>query len=240
MAFFGSLWVGRPLSKLENTCLSSFVHHGHSFTLYVYDLDLDVPRGVTKKNAREIIPEESVFIVDNSYGPFADLFRYKMIQQTGLIWVDTDNICLKDDWTTPKYIFGKVDEFGPEMVANGILSAPKDSPLLLDLIEQSENFDRELIKWSEIGPQLLTRLIEKHSLQDYVMPAHVFYPVHFLDWEMLWNEGNWCNVKEKIKDSHAIQVWNQMRNRSEVDPNLFLKGSALEHFYNLYYRQNKP
>jgi hypothetical protein len=235
MALFGSLWVGRPLSKIENTCLSSFVHHGHSFTLYVYDLDLVVPNGVTKKDAREIMPETSLFIVDNSYGPFSDLFRYKMVQQTGLIWTDTDNICLKDHWNTPKYIFGK--ESGG-MVANGVLLAPKDSPLLLDLVEHSQNFDRKFITWSEIGPQLLTKLIEKHNLQDYVMPAHVFYPVHFLDWEMLWKEENWCTVKEKIQDSHMLQIWNQMRNRRGVDPNNFVKGSALEHFYNLYYKQN--
>jgi hypothetical protein len=239
MAFFGSLWVGRPLSKLENTSLSSFIHHGHSFVLYVYDLNLLVPEGVTKKDAREVMPEESIFVVDNSYGPFSDLFRYKMIQDTGLIWTDTDNICLKSDWSFSEYIFG-IEEAASNRVANSLLFAPKDSPLLLDLIEQSQSFDRKLITWSEIGPQLLTDLIKKHGLQDYAMPPNVFYPVHFSAWKSLWQEERFSTVKEYIKYSYTLQVWNQMRNREGIDPNHFPEGSALDYFYNLYYKKENP
>jgi hypothetical protein len=75
MAEFGSLWVGRPLSKIENLCLSSFIYHGHEFNLFVYDMDMLVPKGVNKINAREVIPEDKIFKTDNSYGPFADMFR---------------------------------------------------------------------------------------------------------------------------------------------------------------------
>ena len=127
MANFGSLWVGRPLSKIEQTCLASFIYHGHTVRLFVYDKDLKVPDGVVKQNANDIIPESMLFKVDNSYGPFADMFRYTMISKTDLTWTDTDNICLKSDWNFPEYLFGM--QGGPhKIVANGLLRAPKDPP----------------------------------------------------------------------------------------------------------------
>jgi hypothetical protein len=237
MLSFGSLWVGRPLSKLEKTSLSSFIYHGHSVTLYVYDLSLEVPKGVVKKNARDIISENDIFIISNSYGPFADIFRYKMIQDTGLIWTDTDNICLKNNWAVKEYIFGLQDESSGD-ITNSLLFAPKNSQLLLDLIKESSIFDRKLITWSELGPKLLTKLIKKHSLQNYASSTEVFYPVHYNEWKMLWQKENLELVQEKIKNSYVVQAWNQMRNWSGTDPNYFPSGSALEYFYKLYYKNN--
>ena len=233
MLSFGSLWVGQSLSKLENTSLSSFIHYGHSVDLYVYDLELEVPDGIIKKDARKIVPEEDIFLVDNSYGPFADIFRYKMIQDTGLIWTDTDNICLKSEWDVREYIFGTEDSTD-KIVANSLLFAPKNSELLLDLIKQSSEFDTRLIVWSELGPKLLTKLVEKYNLQDYAQKTEAFYPIHFDEWKMLWEKESWGLVQERIKNSYVVQAWNQMRNRDGVDPNYFPPGSALEHFYNLY------
>jgi vacuolar-type H+-ATPase subunit B/Vma2 len=89
-----------------------------------------VPEGVNKLDAREIIEEKKIFKTDNSYGPFADMFRYKMIQQTGLTWTDTDNICLQKKWKFPEYLFGM--QGGPhKIVANGVLKAPKDSEFIV-------------------------------------------------------------------------------------------------------------
>lgn len=87
MAEFASLWVGRPLSKIEQTCLASFVYHKHSMVLFVYDMDLAVPKGVIKRDAREILTKDKIFKTDNSYGPFADMFRYNMIQKN---WFNLD------------------------------------------------------------------------------------------------------------------------------------------------------
>lgn len=236
MANFGSLWVGRPLSKLEQTCLSSFIYHGHSITLYVYDLDLDVPAGVVKKDANEIVKEDQLFIVDNSYGPFADMFRYKMIQQTGLIWTDTDNICLSDNWEIGDYLFGL--QGGPhKLVAIGILKMPKDSELLLDVIDYSVSFDKGKIVWGEIGPNLLTKYIKQHKLDKYIKPVETFYPIDYWDWKKIWDSKYLDEVLESCKNSYTLQVWNQMRNRAQQDPNSLPPGSAIEHFYNKYYKE---
>ena len=238
MANFGSLWVGRPLSKIENTCLASFIYHGHSVTLYVYDKDLKVPAGVVKKDANEIITESSLFKVDNSYAPFADMFRYTMISKTDLTWTDTDNICLKSEWNFPEYLFGM--QGGPhKIIANGLLRAPKDSQLVKDLIEYANSFNKKDIKWGEIGPQLLTDKIYEHGLSQYIRKPIVFYPVNYWEWEDIFDPAKKTEVINKTKKSHTIQIWNQMLNRKGIDNNNLPEGSAIDYYYNLYIGQEQ-
>lgn len=233
MANFGSLWVGRPLSKVEQTCISSFIYHGHSFTLFVYDKDLKVPDGVVKKDARDIIPESKLFKVDNSYGPFADMFRYTMISKTDLTWTDTDNICLKSEWNFPEYLFGM--QGGPhKIVANGLLRAPKESKLIKDLMEYANSFNKKEIKWGEIGPQLLTAKIHENGLSGYIKKPKVFYPVNYWEWEDIFDPSKKADVLEKLRNSHTLQIWNQMLNRQGIDNNNLPKGSAIEYYHNLY------
>lgn len=233
MAKFGSLWVGRPLSKIEITCLSSFVANGHDFTLFVYDKALDVPKGIVKKDAKAIIPKRKIFKTDNSYGPFADMFRYQMIRDTGLIWTDTDNICLKDSWKFPDYTFG-LQGGGHGLVANGILKAPKDSDLIKDLVNVSKNFDKKEIQWGEIGPQLLTEKIKQHKLKSYIQEPKVFYPVNYWEWKDLFVPDKFKDVMRASQGSHTIQIWHQMLNRQGFDNNNFIEGSAMDYFYKKY------
>lgn len=238
MAEFGSLWVGRPLSKIEQTCLSSFIYHGHSFTLFVYDKDLKVPEGIIKKDANEIISEDQLFKVDNSYGPFADMFRYTMISKTNLTWTDTDNICLQSEWNFPEYLFGM--QGGPhKIVANGLLRAPKDSALIKDLMEYANSFDKTEIKWGEIGPQLLTEKIHKYNLSQYIRKPKVFYPVNYWEWEDIFDPLKKQQVIHQARSSHTLQIWNQMLNRKGIDNNNLPEGSAIDYYYNLYMGDNK-
>ena len=237
MAEFGSLWVGRPLSKIENLCLSSFVHHGHDFNLFVYDLDLVVPRGVVKHDAREIILESEIFKADNSYGPFADMFRYKMIQKTGLTWTDTDNICLQSKWNFPEYLFGM--QGGPEkIVANGMLRAPKDSDFIAELVETSSNFDKTKIIWGEIGPNLLTPTIYKYKLEKYIQDPHVFYPINYWEWKDIFNPEKRNEIINKSSGSHTRQIWNQMLNRDGTNKDVLPQKTAIEYYYNKYVVQS--
>lgn len=233
MVEFGSLWIGRPLSKIENLCLSSFIYHKHSFNLFVYDMDLKVPKGVIKHNAREIIDEKLIFKTDNSYGPFADMFRYKMIQKTGLTWTDTDNICLQSKWKFPEYIFGM--QGGPhKIVANGLLRAPKDSEFIAELVEISQSFDKSQIKWGEIGPQLVTEKIYKYKLEKYIQEPEVFYPVNYWEWQDIFNPEKRNKVINRSRYSHTLQIWNQMLNRDGMDKDVFPKKSAIEYYHRLY------
>lgn len=233
MASFGSLWVGRPLSKIEQTCLSSFIYHGHDFTLFVYDMNLDVPKGIKKSNANQIIKEDKIFKTDNSYGPFADMFRYRMIQETGLTWTDTDNICLKNEWNFQEYLFGM--QGGPhKIVANGLLRAPKDSDFIKELVGISSQYDKDKIVWGEIGPQLVTQKIKEHKLTQYIQNPSVFYPVNYWEWKHIFEPDYRDHVISLAAKSHTLQIWNQMLNRDGYNNNNFKKGSAMQYYYDKY------
>jgi hypothetical protein len=231
MADFGSLWIGNPLSKVEQTALASFIYYGHSFTLFVYDMSIKVPNGVVKADANQIIPESEIFKVQNSYGPFADMFRYTMIKKTGLIWTDTDSICLKASWNFGEYIFGFEED---QRLANGILKMPQDSKLIDFLINNSVKYDKSKIVWSEIGPLLVTKGAKRFNVLRYAQPPDVFYPVHFWQWKKIWLKDYKNEVLDKCTNAHTLQIWNQFLNREGVDKNNLPKGSAIEYFYNKF------
>jgi hypothetical protein len=231
MANFGSLWVGNPLSKVEQTALASFIYYKHSFTLFVYDMNMEVPKGVVKKDANQIIPESEIFKVQNSYGPFADMFRYTMIQKTGLTWTDTDSICLRSDWDFGDYLFGFEED---DRLANGILRMPQDSELINFLIKNSVKYDKTKIVWSEIGPLLVTKGAKRFDVLKYAQQPNVFYPVHFWQWKKIWNKDYKQEVLDKCKGAHTLQIWNQFLNREGIDKNKLPKGSAIEYFYNKF------
>jgi hypothetical protein len=231
MSNFGSLWIGNPLSKVEQTALASFIYYGHSFTLFVYDMDMIVPKGVVKEDANKIIPESEIFKVQNSYGPFADMFRYTMIQKTGLTWTDTDSICLRSDWEFGEYLFGFEEK---DRLANGILRMPQESDLIKFLIKNSVKYDKSKIVWSEIGPLLVTKGAKKFDVLKYAQPPEVFYPVHFWQWKKIWSKDYTQEVLDKCKGAHTLQIWNQFLNREGIDKNKLPKGSAIEYLYNKF------
>jgi hypothetical protein len=231
MANFGSLWIGNPLSKVEQTALSSFIFYGHSFTLFVYDMDIKVPGGVIKADANQVIPESEIFKVQNSYGPFADMFRYSMIQKTGLTWTDTDSICLRSDWDFGDYLFGFEED---DRLANGILRMPKESELINFLIKNSVKYDKSKIVWSEIGPLLVTKGAKKFNVLKYAQTPDVFYPVHFWQWKKIWDKKYLQEVLDKCENAHTLQIWNQFLNREGIDKNKLPKGSAIDYFYNKF------
>ena len=51
----GTLWIGGPLSWLEQLCLKSFVDKGQKITLFSYEDIPNVPEGVIRRDGREII-----------------------------------------------------------------------------------------------------------------------------------------------------------------------------------------
>src|SRR5256885_16951399 len=99
------LWIGRQLSKLEHLTMRSFLRQGHPFNLWIYDeLEGEIPEGVVLHDASRILPSDRIFLKQQpdpgsivgkkSYGPFSDLFRYKLLHDQGGIWVDMDVTCL--------------------------------------------------------------------------------------------------------------------------------------------------
>ena len=73
------LWVGAPLSKMEQLCIQSFLYWGHTFHLYVYEPIENIPTGTIIKDANEILSKDSVFTYQNGHerGSFAGFSNFE-------------------------------------------------------------------------------------------------------------------------------------------------------------------
>ncbi len=133
------MWVGNHLSRLELLTLHSFAHFGHEFHLWAYEdlAKFDLPPAVQLRDAGEIIPRERIFAKSRQdpetgvgrgsfSAPFSDLFRYKLLQKTGGIWVDMDVTCLRPFDFPGEYVF-RAHRIG---IVGTILKCPAGSPLI--------------------------------------------------------------------------------------------------------------
>lgn len=228
MAKFGSLWVGNPMTKIQEVSLSSFIYHGHELILYVYDMDMRVPDGVQKAFAGDIMDESEMFLVQNTYAAFSDLFRYRMIKKTGLAWVDADTICLSPNWDDLGDTYACLEN---ETVVGGVLSLPQNSKALDFLIKESTQFDKTKIKWTNVGPELVDKAFRTYKLMNYVHPMETFCGIHWSQWQNLWKPEKFKEIRRLERSSKSLSVYHSMTTRGGIDKNVLPKGSAMEYFY---------
>lgn len=234
MAKFGSLWVGAPLSKVQIISLSSFIYHGHEMILFVYDMNLEVPDGVIKQDARQIMAEEDIFKVKDQYAAFSDLFRYRMIKETGLIWVDADTVCFSPDWNFKDNTFAGYER---DTVVGGVLSLPQNSKALDYLIQKSSVFDKSKINWTDVGPDLVNKAFNKYNLMSYVQEHYVFCGIHWSEWEKLWKPEYLREIKILERKGKSLSLYNSMITRSGRDKNYLPRGSAIEYLYRKFVKR---
>lgn len=237
VASVSSLWVGGPLNLIQKISLASFVYYGHEMTLYVYDMDLEVPDGVIKKDARKIVPENEIFYHMGKLAPFADYFRYKMMKKTGSMWVDADTICFTDDFFDDREFVFIHELTDPDMYAQGVLKLPKDSQILDDLITESskikKNFAEEL-QWGNLGPGLLTSLVNKYNLNKHAVPYQLINLVKAPRFSIQFWDPRYKNEILKKADgaycgtffNSALEFFNFAHNKNVITPD-----SAIEYFY---------
>jgi hypothetical protein len=220
---FATFWRG-PLNPLAYSCLASFPHVGAGLRVYSYEDALDLPAGVERADARRICPDPSLldrYLVGGkpSLAMFADMFRYRLIRQTGSCWVDSDVICLrKPDFTGEPIVFGRQAEArGKALINNAVLKLPFDHPLLGDLIQCAESAIDVDQTWGAIGPFLLTDLAEKHRVDHLARDVHEFYPI---DADGFWrplSPASRGGVATATKDSTFLHLWSAMFERARYD-----------------------
>ncbi len=181
---FASFWHGGPLHAFAWACLASFPDEGAALSLYSYDSRLEVPSGVRLLDARTICPDETLvqrYLANGkpSIATFADMFRYRMIRETGQCWVDTDLVCLE----TPAFakdaiIFCRqADAVSTLLVNNAVLRLPRSEPALAELVATAEAAAGVDGRWGALGPFLLTPVLEKHGLYAKAFEPRVCYPI---------------------------------------------------------------
>jgi hypothetical protein len=220
---FATFWHG-PLDPMAYSCLASFPHVGAELRLYSYDDKLDAPPGVELADARQICPDPSLMARYLAFGKpslakFADMFRYKLIRDTGCCWVDTDIICLKKpDISRDPIVFGsQSNPYGEVLINNAVLKLPPQHPLLEELIARAEGAVDIDQKWGAIGPFLLTELVVERGMERDAHPSKDFYPIepdHF--WRLLLPASR-DKVAASTRQSTFLHLWGEMFKRSAYD-----------------------
>lgn len=202
----GTLWIGGPLSWLEQLCLKSFVDKGQKITLFSYEDIPNVPDGVIRRDGRDIIDTDNFIKYEqkDSFALFADWFRLHMIHQNpGMIWVDTDVYCHRPMDYDSDYVFG-YELPGEHRVNNAVLGLPADSNALRQMLtftddrysiapflpkKRQAEMRRKADKgkpvhiteqpWGIWGPMMVTHYVHALGLEEHVQPLNAFYPITF-------------------------------------------------------------
>src|SRR5271166_7096454 len=213
---FASFWHGGALNAFAWACLASFPEEGARLGLYSYDRGLEVPPGVRLMDARKICPDETLvwhYLADGkpSIATFADMFRYLMIRETALCWVDTDLVCLKrPGFAKEAYIYGRqADAVSTLLVNNAVLKLPPSDPALAELVATAEAAVDVDQKWGALGPFLLTPVLTKHGLYDRALDPHVCYPVEPEQFWKLFLPGCRDEVVGKLRDASLLHLWSE-------------------------------
>lgn len=213
---FASFWHGGPLHPFAWACLASFPAEGAMLGLYSFDLRLETPPGVQLLDARAICPDETLvshYLASGkpSIATFADMFRYRMIRETGACWVDTDLICLKTPgFSSDPYVYGRqADAVSTLLVNNAVLRLPRFDPALAELVATAAAAADVDGRWGALGPFLLTPVLEKHGLYEKAFEPRVCYPI---EPEQFWKPflPSWRDrVAEAVEGATFLHLWSE-------------------------------
>ena len=183
-----SLWIGKSLTDMEVYCIKSFLKNGFDFHLYTYEPVKRIPKGTKIKDGNKIISKNKIFQLKNTFLPFSDIWRYKLLYIKGGYWVDMDMICMKPFNFKDEYVFSSertIKEGAFKMtvpyVANiGVLKAPKGSQFYKELYEKCMEYEtkrknKDKIKYMRI----LRKMIDEYNYEKYVKSPEYFCD---LDW----------------------------------------------------------
>lgn len=102
-----TLWASGKLSLLERLSITLLQQHGHEVHLWSYEPIKNVPLGTVLRDARDILPYESVFTFQGtplngipnggigSLSHWSDQFQLMLLHKEGGIYVQLDVSCLK-------------------------------------------------------------------------------------------------------------------------------------------------
>jgi len=234
-----SLWIGNHLKPVHIMAMRSFLWCEHEYHLYCYEEIDNVPKGVVIKDAREILPEEAIFVCQTEPGkgspsPFSDLFRWKLLYEKGGWWVDTDVLC-RTHWPDKLLVLASELSFiehveggfvRGEQIAPCVVKLPEKCPLANDAYEHCKALDRAKQCWTD-PVKMLNDLVKRHHLNDWVRRSEDFCPVAWWDWEKLF-EPNY----EVDNTGYGVHLYHEMWRRAGVsDTCVFPEGSFLRAYH---------
>ncbi|MBE9031019.1 hypothetical protein IQ266_14895 [filamentous cyanobacterium LEGE 11480] len=241
------LWVGSELSIMEQLSIRSFLANGHHYQLYVYEDVKNIPPGTQVMDANCILPIERVFTYQHgaekgSYSGFADEFRLHLLSQKGGWWADLDVVCLKPfDFRSAYVIASSYEGQWGSPAINCVMKMPAKSCLASYLCREAQRYDPQQIRFTETGPRLLQKAIERLELHSTVVDHETFCAISWrsVRQKIVYDESNtlvlrathWAKdyVRSILKpemsvdrlrgNAYAIHLWSEIWRREQLDKN---------------------
>lgn len=204
----GVFWARGELSALDRACLLSMHQSGLDTTLFSYEPLNGVPQCIRTEDAAAVLPAEFIGrYPDLSH--FSDLFRFQMMAQRDLVWLDMDVLLIGD---------GRFDD-KPDIIVreeqgglNGAVLYLSDPVILAHLGREIEGcMDRRLV-WGESGPLALRKVVMAASAFDRTLSYETFYPIEHYDiWRIFLPEHReFCEAK--TMKSTGVHLFNNILN----------------------------
>jgi hypothetical protein len=226
------LWIGKSLSRVEKCCITSFLSHGHDFHLYTYDYVAGIPSGTTIRNGEEILSRAFIFLNSDrpTYSGFSNLFRYKLLHDRGGIWVDLDVVCLRPfAYPDECMIAQEIEANGSTIIATCVISAPRGSALMKDVLDEALGKDRGNQRFGELGPYFFGKFARQDRYQKIVMHPSAFCPIPYTNWSQLISgdlRDQRCVENGITTHTFAVHLWNEMWRSANVDKNQRMPSSC--------------
>lgn len=210
-------WRG-PLSLYEQACMVSFVKQGFEVAVYTYDVDLPLPAGVQRRDARTVLPEalSTAFTqggLRHDPAAFSDLFRYEVLFAQGGLWADADMLCLQ-----PVAAFAALEQrregrplfaWEDEQIVNGaLIMASPGCAVMRALADRAREHNPHIERWGEIGPHLITHYAQAHPEQVCLVASESFYPLHYSEMPVMLLGELYETAKLHCHNSLAVHLWN--------------------------------
>jgi hypothetical protein len=231
-------WAYGDLSKVERICTSSFLKNGYTLHLWTYGQISNAPIGAIIRDAREVIPENRVFLNrEGSYASFADLFRYKVLNELGGIYADTDVVAMTpfaNLQKTPFLVTERRPNSGGVQINNNVIFNP--TPTLGNIIDLayaiSNRFPPQKIRWGEIGPKLLTALVQLQREHDFEIKEPNFAnPINWVECPLVLLKPEY----QLPPNVSFIHFYNETWRKAGIDKNSpFPEGCLMSTFEKMY------
>jgi alpha 1,4-glycosyltransferase len=219
MSSFATFWAGNSISPYELACLKSFGLHGYEVELFTYNELSDLPEGVHRQDAREILGREYMdsFILNGrpSLAHFADFFRYALLSRTSFIWIDSDLLMLRAfDRPLPNTILA-TDHKGD--ILNGFIRIDHNDPRLRELLETTRSLaGKELGRWGATGPLLVTRLFRSTNPPQQSFGPDQIYPIRHYDFWKMFLPEHADECESLCSGAYTVHLWNNIISRLGV------------------------
>jgi hypothetical protein len=233
---FATFYVGPGLAPHLQACLRSWVDYGHSIDVYTYDPALQLPPGVGRKDAGEILPSSAVYTYRTGMGrgsvaAFSNEFRYRLCQARSVIWVDTDVLCLSSHWPERDYqIAWQTPDHDQVNIA--VFGAPRESELIVASLERIQRVGLATAEFGQLGPVPFTKTLQALGLEHVAAESWEFYPIGFNECNYFLDPDMYELAEKRVVESYALHLWNEVWTRARIPT--FLRpprGSYMESVY---------